>query len=867
MNRLPLWMVEGLAEYLTLGGTDNNTAMWLHDAVLRNDLPTIKQLAEDGRYFPYRYGQALWAYIAGRWGDDTIPALFRAALMRGVDEGILRVLGESTGVLSRQWQSAVRDAYLPLMHTRVRPESLGTRLLRPVSKTGDLDVSPALSPDGRYVAFITQRGLLQVDLYVADAESGKVIARLTSPNRDPEFDALNFIASAGSWSPDGKHLAYPVLAGGGVDIAIFDVDARRVARRVRVPEMGSVSDVAWGQGDRLAIAGTSGAMSDLLIYDLPTGTIEHVAKGRYAALQPAWSPDGRSLAFVTDSGRGTDFDTLAYGPMRIAVVELATHTRQLLPLFTQGKQINPQFGPDGESVYFIADPDGFADIYRFSVPNSEIERVTRVATGISGITALSPALSVAQRTGRLMFSVYEGAGFTLHRLEASEARAGETIASAASDNAGTSAGVSQSIEVSRGIVAGDIAGSTIDPSPAPPYPILPYHPALALDYIGTSGVGVAFGPAGAAAGGGVAAGFSDVLSDHVVGVQLMAAGELQDIGGGVTYLNQKRRWIWGVELSHTPYLSLVGGVANTTVTGPGGTNVPALLIQENRLRSYYEQGSLVAQYPLSMTRRLEFDAGYSYIHYGLSVNQSIALGGTVVQSRTYSGAAPAGLNLGQAGAAYVGDFSSFGLTSPVAGGRYRFEIDPTLGSLRFATAQLDYRRYLFVHPVTLAVRALHVGRYGPDGENTRLSALTVGDPLLVRGYDVNSFKPADCVGVVGGVVGSCPVFDRLIGSKIAVVNAEFRVPVVGTEQLGLIAFPSVPVEVAPFLDAGAAWTGAQRPQLEFSSTSGARIPVFSTGLTARVNVLGYVVVEGFYAYALQRPLRHNQFGFQLAPGW
>ena len=66
LEGLPLWLVEGMAEYLSLGGEDSHTAMWLRDAVVRNDLPTIKQLNDGRKYFPYRYGQALWAYIGGR---------------------------------------------------------------------------------------------------------------------------------------------------------------------------------------------------------------------------------------------------------------------------------------------------------------------------------------------------------------------------------------------------------------------------------------------------------------------------------------------------------------------------------------------------------------------------------------------------------------------------------------------------------------------------------------------------------------------------------------------------------------------------------------------------------------------------------
>ena len=61
---MPLWFIEGMAEYLSIGPVDANTAMWMREAARREKLPDIKDL-DDPRYFPYRYGQALWAFIGG----------------------------------------------------------------------------------------------------------------------------------------------------------------------------------------------------------------------------------------------------------------------------------------------------------------------------------------------------------------------------------------------------------------------------------------------------------------------------------------------------------------------------------------------------------------------------------------------------------------------------------------------------------------------------------------------------------------------------------------------------------------------------------------------------------------------------------
>ncbi|HEX5581073.1 MAG TPA: basic secretory protein-like protein [Gemmatimonadaceae bacterium] len=72
LNTIPLWVIEGMAEYLSVGREDALTAMWLRDAVRRNDVPTLKQLSTDPRYFPYRYGQAYWAWFAGLFGDPAV---------------------------------------------------------------------------------------------------------------------------------------------------------------------------------------------------------------------------------------------------------------------------------------------------------------------------------------------------------------------------------------------------------------------------------------------------------------------------------------------------------------------------------------------------------------------------------------------------------------------------------------------------------------------------------------------------------------------------------------------------------------------------------------------------------------------------
>src|SRR5437868_4073963 len=104
-ERLPLWFIEGMAEYLSLGPVDPNTAMWLRDAARQEKLPSIEQL-DNPKYFPYRWGQAFWAYVGGRFGDDNIRRMLSMAAASGdVNTAIKRVLGVSTKELSSDWQA------------------------------------------------------------------------------------------------------------------------------------------------------------------------------------------------------------------------------------------------------------------------------------------------------------------------------------------------------------------------------------------------------------------------------------------------------------------------------------------------------------------------------------------------------------------------------------------------------------------------------------------------------------------------------------------------------------------------------------------------------------------------------------------
>ncbi|MBT4185892.1 MAG: hypothetical protein HOE14_01670, partial [Gemmatimonadales bacterium] len=128
---LPLWLIEGMAEYLSVGRDDPLTAMWIRDAIRRDELPTIRQMTRESRFFPYRFGQALWAYIGGTYGDDAVIQIYRRSLRVGFEGAIEQVLGLSTDTLSVRWTEKVAEEYLPIMEGRNAPADDGNLILAP----------------------------------------------------------------------------------------------------------------------------------------------------------------------------------------------------------------------------------------------------------------------------------------------------------------------------------------------------------------------------------------------------------------------------------------------------------------------------------------------------------------------------------------------------------------------------------------------------------------------------------------------------------------------------------------------------------------------------------------------------------------
>ncbi len=123
---------------------------------------------------------------------------------------------------------------------------------------------------------------------------------------------------------------------------------------------------SWSpDGKQLVFTGYDGGLSDLYLVNADGSNLRRLTNDQYADLHPVWSPDGTTIAFATDRGPETDFETLRIGNMRIATYDLATGRIDVLPGMEQGKNVSPQWSPDGQAIAFVSDRNGVSNIFLY----------------------------------------------------------------------------------------------------------------------------------------------------------------------------------------------------------------------------------------------------------------------------------------------------------------------------------------------------------------------------------------------------------------------------------------------------------------------------------------------------------------------
>jgi Tol biopolymer transport system component len=858
VNNIPLWMVEGLAEYMSIGPVDAHTAIWLRSAVASNKLPTLKDLTnKPNEYFPYRWGEAFWAYTTALYGDTIIKRLFVETARQGYEMAIKKLFKIDAKAFSENWKQAIINAYAPYRQTRSAAPP-GRQLIYK-RNAGELNIVPSISPDGSRLAYWTEKNLFSIDLYVADVETGANQKRITSNSFASHIDEYSSFESAVAWSPDSRQLAFVAFSKGQNKIIIADATSGKIQREIAVAGVPAVSNPTWSpDGNTIVVTGLVDGQSDLYACQLNNGSVKQLTSDRYSDLMPSFSPDGNTIVFTTDrKSIGNNYLQHNFWH-NLALLDVKTGTVTNLDVFPGADNLNPVFSNDGNNIYFISNRDGFRNMYAYSQKDRSLTQLTNLFTGITGITMFSPAISVSRKTGRIVYTYYSDDKYSIYSAAPSEL----SKTSVNESDVDLRAAIMPPFERKGGdLVKTNLQQASLPLVDESSLKEIPFKPRFQLDYVGNSGGGITTGAFGTGLSGGVNGIFSDILGNNQLFGALAINGEIYDFGGQFAYLNQDKRINWGASVSHVPYVS--GGERYGYDTLKNGDT--ALTYSLDLLRTFEDQVAVFASYPFSQIRRIEGGGSFSRYYYRMDeyTDYYDPLSQAYITSDKKKIPTPKGFNLGQAYLAYVGDNSFSGVASPLAGHRFRFEAAQYLGAVTMSNLTGDFRKYFRFAPLTLATRNLYNGRFGADAGNGTLPPLYIGYPYYIRGYNAQKFandnnRQENSVGI-----------NDLAGSQIYVGNIELRLPFTGPERLSAIKSGFLFSELNLFTDAGIAWGKYEG----FGIQKGNVTPrdsklIVSSGISLRINLFGYLVLEPYLAVPWQNGgFSNTNFGLNFTPGW
>lgn len=434
---MPVWFAEGIAQQQNNKARydyrDPHREMVIRDRILYNKFLTYNEMTvfgktSHGNESSYNLGFSFSKYLVERFGEHILSDITDIS-SKWTSYTFNGVLEKATGVpvdtLYTQWKDSLTSVYLKRTEIIRQNEVKGT----PIELEGFANLYPVYSPDGKKIAYITNKGkdYWGTDLVVYNKKT-KSLKKIASA-----------VPSSLSWSPNGKRLAYTALeitenGSKFSDLFIYDFEQKK-EYRLTYNLRGKNPDFS-NDGKKIAFVTTTDGLNQLNVLNLPlylyadrsavcafdveTGKFHNsftdpvnqrrvkYIPGKITQLlafqngrqiyHPRWSNDDSKIVFDTavDYGRN------------IGVYDFKSQKFSLL-LKAKEELRYPAFQKGSDWLYYSASTTGIYNLYRHNFETGKTELLTNVPGG-----AFMPSVA---KNGDIVYACYDSVGYKIYELK------------------------------------------------------------------------------------------------------------------------------------------------------------------------------------------------------------------------------------------------------------------------------------------------------------------------------------------------------------------------------------------------------------------------------------------------------------------